>query len=134
MSEGRKDDGGKARMDLLPVGPLQSTARVFTFGADKYADRNWEKGIMFGRVYAAALRHLLAWWDGDADDEESGESHLGHALCCVMMLSQFDAHRNRYEEFDNRPDSGSLFVDQRRDASLEVPYSAVDATDLIFDT
>jgi hypothetical protein len=88
-SEGVKHDGGKPAMDLLPAEALITTARVFTFGASKYGRRNWENGIVFSRVFAAMMRHMWAWWRGEDVDPESGESHLHHAACCVMMLQTY---------------------------------------------
>lgn len=98
---GRKDDGGKPRWDLMSPVLLNGIARVLTFGANKYADRNWEKGIKFGRVFAALMRHLWAWWGGELTDPETGESHLYHAGCCLMFLAHFED--GEYEVFDDRP-------------------------------
>lgn len=87
---GRKDDAGKTRMELLPPELLEGVARVLTFGAAKYADRNWEKGIAWSRVYGALLRHMNAWWGGEAVDRETGMSHLWHAGCCLSFLMAFE--------------------------------------------
>lgn len=38
------------------------------------------------RYFAAAMRHLWAWWTGEERDAETGESHLAHAACCVLFL------------------------------------------------
>lgn len=86
---GRKDDAGKTRYDLLPADALHEVAEIFTFGARKYGDRNWEGGLKQSRLFGAAMRHLWAYWRGQDDDDETGRSHLAHAACCVlMMLSQ----------------------------------------------
>ena len=95
-----KDDGAKPRTDLLPVRPLLDTAEVFRFGADKYADRNWERGFDWSRPYGALLRHLFLWWSGQDDDEETGLSHLAHAACCLMMLMEY---RHTGAGKDDRP-------------------------------
>lgn len=84
--EGKKFDQGKPRVDLLPPDALLAVAQVLTFGAEKYGARNWEKGIAYGRLFAAAQRHLLAWQGGEENDPETGLPHLSHAACCVMML------------------------------------------------
>ena len=42
---GTKNDGGKLRYDLIPPRALEALAYVYTIGAAKYSDRNWEKGI-----------------------------------------------------------------------------------------
>ena len=79
MSEGRKDDSGKPRWDLLPFDALDDVAMVLAYGEAKYAPRNWEKGMAWGRLLAAALRHLAAWAAGRDVDDESGLPHLSHA-------------------------------------------------------
>jgi hypothetical protein len=110
LIEGTKLDTGKPRMDLLPPEFLFATAQVLTFGAAKYADRNWEKGIKFGRVFAALMRHLWAWWGGGVPtntsflfgdlDTETSYSHLWHASCCLAFLVTYEARGMR--EFDDR--------------------------------
>ncbi|KKN67766.1 hypothetical protein LCGC14_0457990 [marine sediment metagenome] len=104
---GRKDDQEKLRLDLLSVPALRGLAAVLTHGAKKYDDRNWEKGIKFSRVYGAVLRHLLAWWDHEDDDPESGLLHLDHALCGLMFLSHYEHGRDAlglgYDDWDDRP-------------------------------
>lgn len=100
LTEGTKFDADKIRFDLLPPESLEEIARVFTFGARKYDDRNWEKGIAWGRVFGAAMRHMWAWWRGEEKDAETGLSHLAHAGCCVMFLLWYEKRRR---QFDDRP-------------------------------
>ncbi len=102
MTEGRKNDVGKVRMDLLPRELLEGTAWILTFGAKKYAAHNWRSGIDYSRVYAALQRHLVKWWDGEEADEESGQLHLWHASCCLAFLMEYHAHPDLYKKFDNR--------------------------------
>lgn len=99
--EGRKDDGGKARYDLLPPELMEGVARVLTFGADKYGERNWEQGMRWGRPFAALMRHMWAWWRGQGRDPETGMSHLWHAACCLAFLI---AYEERREGTDDRPE------------------------------
>lgn len=93
MSEGRKDDAEKIRMELLPPELLEATAVVLTFGAKKYEDRNWEKGMKWGRVFGALMRHLWAWWRGEESDPETGYSHLWHAACCIAFLISYESRQ-----------------------------------------
>lgn len=100
MSEGRKDDGGKDRFELLPPEALFGIARVLTFGASKYGVRNWESGMGWGRVFGALMRHMWAWWGGCGPttksflfgelDDETGFSHLWHAGCCLTFLIAYE--------------------------------------------
>jgi len=87
-TEAIKNDKDKTRMDLLPPKALEGIAKIFTFGAKKYNDYNYKNGdgLDWDRPYAAMIRHLNAWNDGEDLDPETGQSHLYHAGCCIMML------------------------------------------------
>ena len=50
---------------------------------------NWCKGMDYSRAYAAAQRHLLAWQSGVDIDDESGLSHLSHALANISFLKAY---------------------------------------------
>jgi hypothetical protein len=101
MSEGIKFDGGKIRYDLLSPEFLEETAKVLTFGAQKYGDRNWELGMDWHRPFGALMRHLWSWWRGEDYDQESGLHHLSHAACNLQFLVTY-AIRNKGR--DTRPD------------------------------
>ena len=96
-----KKDAGKLRYDLFPVEALEEITKVLNFGAAKYADRAWEKGMKWGRLYAALFRHMTAWWMGEDLDKESGISHLAHAGCCIIFLITYVKRGMR--ENDDRP-------------------------------
>ncbi|WP_439392598.1 dATP/dGTP diphosphohydrolase domain-containing protein [Bradyrhizobium sp. PMVTL-01] len=97
---GSKFDAGKARIDLIAPEMLFGTAEILTFGAEKYGERNWEKGMSWSRPFGALMRHLWAWWRGEKNDAETGKPHLWHASCCLMFLIAFEA---RSEGTDDRP-------------------------------
>ena len=103
QEEGKKFDESKVRMDLVPPSIVGAVATVLTFGASKYGDRNWECGIKYSRVYGAMLRHILAWWEREDNDPESGFHHLWHAACCLGFLIHYESYRNKYKAFDDRP-------------------------------
>ena len=86
---GVKDDKSKHRYDLLPVRPLEDLVTVLTYGANKYGDRNYEKGMSWSRPFAACMRHLWKWWSGENIDSESGLPHLAHAAASIFFLMEF---------------------------------------------
>lgn len=88
--EGKKFDFGKPRMELLSPIAITEVAKVMTFGAQKYDAHNWRKGIVFSRLLGAALRHIFQYLGGETLDTESGLSHLAHAMCCLMMVLEFE--------------------------------------------
>ena len=104
-----KHDTGKPRLDLIPPEAIDALGAVLTMGAAKYGDRNWEQGLTYSRVFAAAQRHLWAFWRGEDVDPESGLSHLDHALACVAFAATYV--RRQRSELDDRP--GRMAADER---------------------
>lgn len=100
-ADGWKADQGKTDWALLPPDALQEVAEVFTRGAEKYGPRNWEKGLSYGRVFSACMRHLWSFWMGEENDPEWGKHHLAHAACCVLFLLTYQL-RKKYDNFDDR--------------------------------
>lgn len=88
--EGRKNDTDKTRYELFPPEAMDAISQILTFGATKYGDRNWEKGMKWSRVYGALLRHLFAWASGIKEDEETRKSHLWHAGACLVFLITYE--------------------------------------------
>jgi hypothetical protein len=107
---GLKYDKDKLRFDLIPAEPLEDLAMVYTFGAGKYDDHNWRKGLAWNRVFAACMRHLWAFWRGEDLDKESGLSHLTHAAWCCFTLMEFSKHRR---DLDNRYVQRCTCADER---------------------
>jgi hypothetical protein len=91
--EGVKYDTGKARYDLLPFDALEELTKIYTSGAIKYEDRNWEKGIKFSRIIAAIFRHLTAWILGETNDKESNFHHLAHAAWGCLAIVTFQKRK-----------------------------------------
>ena len=88
-SPGRKDDANKPDFSLLDPGALLAVVKVLTFGASKYGAYNWQNvPDMERRYFAAANRHLWAWYSGEATDE-SGLPHLAHAIASLFILFAF---------------------------------------------
>lgn len=100
-TEGAKFDGGKPRYDLIPPEALDALAQLYGIGAAKYADRNWEKGIKYSRVFAAMMRHAWAWWRGEKIDLETGLSHMTSVAWNAFALFTYDARR--MEDFNDNP-------------------------------
>lgn len=92
--EGAKHDSEKVRMDLLSPLALHELSRVLTYGAQKYKDNNWRKGMSWSRLIGACLRHLFAFMRGEDVDAESNLPHLAHAMCCLMFLSEYQLTKN----------------------------------------
>lgn len=110
-----KFDGEKPRTDLIPWDAVMEAAKVFTFGAAKYDDRNYF-GLAQSRLFGAVQRHLIAWYEGEDVDPETDMSHLSHALCGVMMLLEKEMHGLGE---DDRPWSSSSAVADELNAVVD---------------
>lgn len=111
MSEGYPDDNPKTAfglskipMHLVPPVAVGAMALAFENGAGKYGPFNWrEKTISSTVYYGAALRHLMAWFDGEDYAPDSGVHHLAHVMaCCAMVLDGESIGKLN----DNRPPRG----------------------------
>ncbi len=89
-----KHDAGKWRFSLVPLESLMQIVGVLELGAKKYAPGNWKTvPDAKTRYFDACIRHLMAWWSGERNDEESGISHLAHAGCCILFLLWIDGEK-----------------------------------------
>lgn len=95
----------KLPLDVCPPSAIHAMARAFANGAEKYGAYNWRaKTVSSSIYYAACLRHLMAWFDGEDLAGDSGLSHLDHALACIGILVDADSIGRLN---DNRPLKGA---------------------------
>jgi len=88
---GVKYDQDKPQWTLVPFKALDEVVKVLTVGAKKYAPDNWKKVPNARQRYIdAAFRHMSAYASGEKLDDETGKSHLAHAMCCFLFLMAFD--------------------------------------------
>ena len=100
LTKAAKYDKNKFRFDLIPARSIEGLADIYTYGANKYADRNWEKGLKWSRVFAAIMRHLWAMWKGEWLDPESKKPHVIHAMWGCAALYEYSF---THPELDDRP-------------------------------
>ncbi len=93
-------DAGKLRYDLIPADSLEQLAKVYTAGAAKYAERNWEKGMSWSRCFGSLMRHAWAFWRGEAIDVETGCHHMAMAAWNCLALCSYHL---RKAGTDDRP-------------------------------
>jgi hypothetical protein len=95
-SEGLKFDSDKPRWDLLPLKPIEDIVKVLSFGAKKYGPDNWRVvANAKERYFAALMRHIVAYRNGEGTDPESGLSHIAHALCNLTFLYELEGSNDK---------------------------------------
>jgi len=91
----------KTPMSTVSAPVLMEMGLAMLEGDRKYGRHNYRViGVRASVYYDAAMRHLMAWWEGEDIDPDSGISHVTKALSCLSVLR--DAMIN--ERFaDDRP-------------------------------
>ena len=99
FKEGLKFDILKARTDLISPFAMMELALIYTYGSEKYEERNMDKGMRWSRIIGALERHVQAFKGGEVLDPESGLQHMAHAMwCCATLIDYIKFH----PEFDDR--------------------------------
>lgn len=97
-SSGLRFNEGKARYDLLPKFAISQMAAVMTYGANKYAPRNWEKGMSWSKVTSSLSRHLAAIELGEDYDKETGLLHAAHVMTNAAFLTEYYKIAPQYDD------------------------------------
>lgn len=98
---GARFNKGKPRVELLVPEAMEEVANVWAFGAAKYDDHNWKKGIGVSSILGCILRHTFKIMKGEDIDKESGCLHAAHIICNASMLIYF-FKKGKYRLLDDR--------------------------------
>lgn len=113
----------KPPVHAIPPSAIIALGLAMENGEGKYGLMNWRQSAVSSSVYYdAALRHLLAWWDGENVAQDSNVHHLAHVMACCAIL--IDAEIGN-KLLDDRPVAGpaaemiSHLHDQRIAAAVQ---------------
>lgn len=110
-SKGTKE----ARYDLIPIPALDLLARLYGKGAEKYAAHNWRLGYDWSKSYAAAQRHMNAFWAGEDVDPETQVPHVinaaFHMFALATYITEHPEFDDRFETRNGRSDDTPQFAD-----------------------
>src|ERR1700674_2432912 len=87
---GARYNSGKPDFSVIPLSTMESEARVWEKGAEKYKAWNWAKGMPWSVPFASMMRHLSAFQRGENIDPETGEPHMAHVMCNARMLLHYE--------------------------------------------
>lgn len=102
MKLGERENKGKLKWSLVSWKALEPMIEVLMFGAAKYDNHNWKKGLKYTEICESLQRHMNSFLDKEDNDPESKLAHVGHILCNAMFLSYMFLFRkdldDRYED------------------------------------
>lgn len=101
--ENPKDAVGslKASMSAVPVVVLAELGVAMMEGARKYGRHNYRAADIRASVYFdAVMRHMMAWFEGEDIDPDSGLSHVTKAIASLVVLRDGQVNSNI---IDDRP-------------------------------
>jgi hypothetical protein len=77
----------KAPMSTVPATVLAEIGVAMLEGASKYGRHNCRAvGVRGSVYYDGVMRHLMAWWEGEDIDADSGMSHVTKAITSLVVL------------------------------------------------
>lgn len=82
-------------MHLLSPIALALVSQVLDFGAEKYGENNWRKGIHIDKLLDAIERHTMAMKGGEVVDRETGLPHAAHIMTEAMFITELETSTKR---------------------------------------
>lgn len=101
----------KVPLSTVPAEVLMEIGLGMLEGARKYGRHNYRVvGVRASVYYDAAMRHLMAWWEGEDNDPDSDLNHITKALCTLVVFR--DAMLNQKLEDDRPPSLESFWLEE----------------------
>lgn len=83
----RESNKGRGRFDLLPYEAIEALAIWYEEGAEKYDERNWEKGISVKDCINRMNRHALKAANGYTDEDHLA-AVMWNAAAAITMIKR----------------------------------------------
>jgi Domain of unknown function (DUF5664) len=91
----------KVPMSAVPAPVLAEIGLGMMEGAMKYGRHNYRViGVRASVYYDAVMRHMMAYWEGEDIDPDSGVSHISKAMASLVVLRDAQMQGNC---MDDRP-------------------------------
>jgi hypothetical protein len=115
MDSNPKTVFGIAKPSLAAVPPVAAfyLGQALADGAAKYGRFNWRaKPVTASIYYDAALRHVMAWHDGEDCAADSGVHHLAHAMANFAILLDAMETGTLIDDRGGLPGRAAVFIAQ----------------------
>jgi len=83
----REANKGRGRFDLIPFEGLEALAIWYEGGANKYGDRNWEKGLSVKDCINRMNRHASKAANGRTDEDHLS-AVIWNAMAAITLMQR----------------------------------------------
>ena len=98
----------KAPMSTVPANVMAEIGVAMLEGSVKYGRHNYRiAGVRMSVYYDGTMRHLMAFWEGEDLDPDSGISHITKAIASLVVLR--DAMMQKKVTDDRPPKSANFY-------------------------
>lgn len=109
----------KPALSVIPCPVLFEVGAAMTEGAAKYRRHNYRiAGVRHSIYYDAAMRHLMAFWEGEDIDPDSGIHHISKAIAGLVVLR--DSMMQGNDQDDRPPVSKAGWMQSMQEMLLDV--------------
>lgn len=113
----------KAPLSCVPMNVIAEIGVGMLEGATRYGRHNYRAvGVRSSVYFDATMRHLVAYWEGEDVDPDSGVNHLAKALTSLVVWR--DAQMQGMCEDDRPPRSAPFYTDLNARAGAVVDRNA----------
>lgn len=106
----RESNKGRGRFDLLPYEAMEALAIWYEQGAEKYSDRNWEKGLSVKDCINRMNRHALKAANGWTDEDHLAAVMWNAAAAITMMKRKPECNDHPWHYPEDDPDTVTLYA------------------------
>lgn len=100
----------KAPLSCVPMNVVAEMGLGMLEGAAKYGRHNYRGvGVRASVYFDATMRHLIAWWEGEDIDPDTGVNHIAKALASLAVLR--DSQMQGLGTDDRPPRSVPFYAD-----------------------
>lgn len=98
----RESNSGRGRFDLIPYEAMEAWAKWTELGADKYGDRNWEKGLSVKDCINRMVRHAVKAANGWTDEDHLAATMWNAAAAITMMTRRPDCNDHPWKDKEEK--------------------------------
>lgn len=114
----------KVPFSVIPAQVLGEVGLGMLEGSIKYRRHNYRiAGIRASIYYDACFRHLMAWWEGEDVDPDSGISHISKAIAGLIVLRDGMMQENWNDDRPPKVKSGWVQVQNKKAEEILNKYS-----------